>query len=189
MDTFEIKDVLELHKESCKTSIAAFKRDMQKMRTGRASTSLLEGLMVDYYGTKTSIMQLGQVSSPEARQLLVQIYDANAVESVEKAIQTSDLGFNPSRDGNTLRILVPTLTEETRRDIVKHLHKVAEEYRISIRNHRRDSNDELKKAEKNGLANKDDCKRGLDQIQEQTNTYIAEIDSLLAAKEAECMEV
>lgn len=189
MDTFEIKDVLALHKDSCEAALAAFKRDLLKMRTGRASTSLIEGVMVDYYGTKTALMQLGQVSSPEPRQLLVQVYDSNAVESVEKAIQASDLGFNPSRDGNTLRITVPPLTEESRKEIVKHLHKMAEDMRISIRNHRRESNDEVKKAEKEGLATKDDSKRALDQIQEQTNKYTADVDALLATKEAECMEV
>ena len=189
MDTFEIKEVLELHRESCEGAIAAFKRDLQKMRTGRASTSLIEGVMVDYYGTKTPLMQLGQVSSPEPRQLLVQVYDTNAVDSVEKAIQASDLGFNPSRDGNTLRITVPPLTEESRKEIVRHLHKMAEDIRISIRNHRRESNDEVKAAEKEGLATKDDGKRALDQIQEQTNKFIGQVDTLLASKEAECMEV
>lgn len=189
MADFDINDILELHKEECEGAITAFKRDLQKMRTGRASASILEGVMVDYYGAKTPLIQLGQVSSPEARQLLVQVYDANAVESVEKAIRTSDLGFNPARDGNTLRINVPPLTEESRKEIVRHLHKMAEDIRISVRNHRRDCNDEVKKAEKDGSSTKDDTKRGLDQIQKQTDKYIAEVDALLQAKESECMEV
>ncbi|MCB0324316.1 MAG: ribosome recycling factor [Bdellovibrionales bacterium] len=183
------EEVLEQLEEQCESTVQAFKRDLQKMRTGRASTSLLEGVDVDYYGSRTPLVHLGQISSPEPRLLVVQVYDASAVESVEKAIRSSDLGFNPSRDGNTLRIKVAALTEESRKEIVRHLHKLAEEIRISVRNHRREANDLLKKLEKDGDLAKDDSKRSQDKVQKSVDEYIAKIDQLLVAKEKEVMEV
>lgn len=189
MDASNEEEVLLVLEEQCDSAIAAFKREMQKIRTGRASTGILEGIDVDYYGSKTPLQHLGQVSSPEPRQLIVQVFDAGAVESVEKAIRSSDLGFNPSRDGNTLRILVPPLTEESRRDIVKVLHKLAEEMRISVRNSRREANDTIKKLEKDNAMTKDDVKRGMDKVQEVIDAHIRTIDSMLVAKEAEIMEV
>ena len=189
MDEISLEDLLAEHKSECEGAIASFKRDLQTMRTGRASTSMLEGLMVDYYGTKTALSHLGQISSPEPRQLLVQVYDNSATEIIEKAIRSADFGFNPQRDGNTLRITVPQLTEDSRKEIVKHLHKVAEDIRISIRNHRRDSNDMIKLAEKEGQFTKDDSKRAMDQVQKQTDQFVSEVDSLLKAKEQECMQV
>lgn len=189
MEPKDAEEVLLEHEAECDGALSAFMRDLKKMRTGRASASLLEGITVDYYGAKTPLMHLGQVTAPEPRLIVVQVYDANAVSSVEKAIQSSDLGFNPARDGNTLRITVPPLTEETRKEVVRHLHKMAEDIRISIRNHRRDANDCLKKAEKEGGLAQDEAKRCLDKVQKQTDRFIAEVDKLLAAKEAECMEV
>ena len=185
----DLEEILLEHEDQSEKSVAAFKRDLQKMRTGRASASLLEGIHVDYYGTRTALTHMGQISSPEARLIVVQVYDASAIESVEKAIRSSDLGFNPSRDGNTLRILVAPLTEESRKEIVRHLHKQGEERKVSIRNHRRESNDFVKKLEKDGTLGKDEVKRALEKIQKQTDAFIQEIDSLLQAKEAECMEV
>lgn len=184
-----LEEVIRHHKEQGDKGVQAFKRDLQKMRSGRASASLLEGVFVEYYGSRTALTHLAQVTSPEARTIVVQVYDQGAVESVEKAIRTSDLGFNPSREGNVLRIIVPPLTEESRKEIVKHLHKAAEEHRVSIRNHRRESNDFVKKFEKDGTVTKDDAKRGMDKIQKQTDSSIEEIDSLLKVKEAEIMEV
>ena len=173
----------------CKESLNALKRELQKVRTGRASSGLLEGVHADYYGTKTLISHLGQISTPEARLILIQVYDAKAVPAVEKAIQTAGLGFNPSRDGNTIRVVVPQLTEETRKDIVRHLHKMVEDIRVSVRNHRRDANEVLKRLEKDGIVTKDDAKRTSDKIQKHTDSSMAEIEKLLSAKEAECMEV
>lgn len=189
MEATDIQGLLKHNDEQCKATIAAFKRELQKIRTGRASTSLLEGISVDYYGSRTPLVHMGQVSSPEPRLLVVQVYDASAVESVEKAIRSSDLGFNPSREGNTIRILVPALTEDGRREIVRHLHKKAEEIRVSIRNHRRETNEQIKKLEKDGEIAKDDTKRVLDQIQKQIDNYVGEVDTLLKSKEAEVMEV
>ena len=189
MEPKDANEVIAQQQQKSQNSITAFKRDLQKLRTGRASASLLEGIMVDYYGTKTALSHLGQVSVPEARQLVVQVYDANAVSSVEKAIKSSDLGFNPARDGNTLRITVPQLTEQTRKEVVRHLHKMAEEIRVSIRNHRREANEQLKKLEKDGELAQDQAKKMLEKVQKQTDTLIAEVDKLLAVKEAEVMEV
>ena len=183
------EEVLAKHDDECKAAVAAFKRDLLKIRTGRASGSLLEGVLVDYYGSKTPLVHLGQISTPEPRLIVIQIYDAGAAVAVEKAIQTAGLGFNPSREGNTIRVMVPPLTEESRRDIVKRLHKSAEDMRVSIRNHRRDANEVVKKLEKDGIVAKDDSGKIQDKIQKQTDAAVQEVDKLLQAKEAECMEV
>ena len=183
------QEVISEHEKQYQAAITALKRDLHKVRSSRASTSLVEGLQVDYYGTKTALSHLAQISAPEPRLITVAVYDANAVSAIDKAIRASDLGFNPMREGNTLRILVPALTEESRREIVKHLHKMAEEIRVSVRNHRRDANELLKRFEKDGSLAKDDAKKSTDKIQKQTDFAIQEIDKLLAAKEKECMEV
>ncbi len=183
------QEAISNFENECKGAIAAFKRDLQKVRTGRASGSLLEGIHVDYYGSKTALTHLGQVTTPEPRMILVQVYDANAAPAVEKAIQGAGLGFNPSREGNTIRIVVPPLTEESRKEIVKRLHKLAEDIKVSIRNHRREANDALKKFEKDGIVAKDDAAKSIDKVQKQTDASTAEVDKLLEAKEAECMEV
>ncbi len=180
--------VLE-HDDQCKQAVASFKKDLQKFRTGRASASLLESIYVDYYGAKTQLMHLGQITTPEPRLIAIQVYDAGAVSAVEKAIQSAGLGFNPSREGNLIRIVIPALTEESRKDLVKRLHKLAEDIKVSIRNHRRDANDQVKKAEKNSELSKDDSAKLLDKIQKQTDSACAEVDKLLSVKEAECMEV
>ena len=184
-----IEEVIAENKDNSSSSIEAFKRELQKIRTGRASAGLVEGINVDYYGSKTSLAHLGQITTPEANQILIQVFDAGAVESVEKAIMSSELGFNPSRDGNTLRIIVPPLTEERRKDIVKLLNKTAEDIRVSIRNHRRDANDAIKSLEKENAISKDDAKRATESIQKQTDLSIAEVDKLLAEKEEECLQV
>lgn len=181
--------ILKKLQDQCLGAVAAFKRDLQKVRTGRASAGLLENIQVEYYGSKTQLSHLAQLSTPEARTIVVQVYDASAVQAVEKAIKSSDLGFNPMREGNVLRVSVPALTEEVRREIVKHLHKMAEEMRVSVRSHRRDANDEAKKLEKDGDLTKDDAKKLQDKVQKQTDQSIAEIDKLLTAKEGEITEV
>ncbi len=189
MSAATTEKVIQSHEEQCKETVQHFKREVQKLRTGRASAGLLEGITVDYYGSKAPLHQLAQITAPEARLILVQVYDAQAVSAIEKAIQGAGLGLNPSRDGNMLRLVVPPLTEETRKEIVRHLHKMAEEIRVSIRNHRRDANDTIKKFEKENTFPKDVCKRALDKIQKVTDSYISSIDQVLAAKEAEVMEV
>lgn len=183
------EELLSVHDEECKAAVAAFKRDLLKIRTGRASGSLLEGVQVDYYGSKTPLVHLGQISTPEPRLIVVQVYDAGAAAAVEKAIQTSGLGFNPAREGNTIRVVVPPLTEESRKEIVKRLHKLAEDIKVSVRNHRRDANESVKKLEKDGIVAKDDSAKVLDKVQKRTDAAVQEVDKLLQAKEAECMEV
>lgn len=184
-----VEEVLLENDSQSKASVAAFKRDLQKLRTGRASASLLESVQVDYYGTKTALSHLGQITTPEPRLIVIQVYDAQAAPAVEKAIHGAGLGLNPGREGNLVRVVVPTLTEESRKELVRRLHKMAEEIKVSIRNHRRDSNDAIKKMEKDGLVSKDDSARALEKVQKQIDAQITEVDKLLAAKEAECMEV
>jgi ribosome recycling factor len=174
------------NEEGCKSTLLAFKKELQKVRTGRASAGMLEGISVDYYGSKTPLVHLGQISTPEARIIQIQVFDSGAAVPVEKAIQAAGLGFNPSREGNTLRIVVPVLTSEARKDIVKFMHKIAEDARISIRNHRKDANDHLKKFEKD--VSKDEIKRFQDKIQKTTDASTHEIDELLKVKEKEILD-
>lgn len=189
MSAESVEEVIFEHEQESEATVASFKRDLQKVKTGKASTGLVENIIVEYYGAKTALMHLGQISTPEARLISIQVFDRGAIAAIEKAIQTSGLGLNPSSDGATIRLIVPPLTEETRRDIVKHLNKLAEDKRVSVRNHRRDANDAIKKLEKDGAVAKDEVKRVLDQIQKQTDSAISEIDKLLQVKEAECLEV
>lgn len=175
--------------QKCKKSLEHFKKDLQRLRTGRATTSLLEGISADYYGSSTPLMQLGMINAPEPRLLTVQVYDASAVEAIEKAILQADLGLNPMREGSLLRIPVPALTEERRKDLVKKLHKMVEEAKVTIRNHRRESIDVLKKQEKDKTASVDDVRRGSDEIQKITDKTIADLDQAVAVKEKEIMDV
>jgi len=190
-DDIEINpdDVISQHQLDCEAAISAFERDLKKVRTGRASSGLVEGIVVEYYGSKTQLSHLGQIATPEARLITIQVFDTGSISSIEKAIQTSGLGLNPSTEGNTIRILVPALTEEGRRDLVKHLNKIAEEIRVSIRNRRRDANDLIKKGEKASSITKDDAKKHLEKIQAQTNSSVSKVDELLSTKEAECLEI
>lgn len=176
-------------KNSCTKTIEHFKKDLARVRSGRASTGLLEGIQVDYYGAQTPLVQLGLLNVPEPRQVTIQVYDQGAVEAVEKAIIQSDLGLNPSRDGNLIRINIPALTEDRRKELVKKLHKLAEDTRISLRNHRREAIDLLKKKQKDKEISEDDLHRGQDEIQKITDEHTAEVDVLLQAKEKEVMEV
>lgn len=189
MEETEIKTLLSSLDEKSEGTIESYKKDLKKVRTGRASASLLDSIQVDYYGARTALSHLGQVSAPEPRMIVINVFDTSAVDSIEKAIRISDLGLNPSRDGNTIRVPIPTLTEESRKELVKHLHKHAEEVRISIRNHRRDTNDALKKLEKAGGVTQDEIKKAIDQVQKRTDHYISVIDKMLADKEAECMTI
>ncbi len=189
MEGQEILEVLNANEEKCAQNIEAYKKDLQKVRTGRATSSLLDSIQVDYYGSRTALSHLGQISAPEPRLIVVNVYDISAIEIVEKAIRNADMGLNPSRDGNTLRVQIPTLTEESRKEIVKHLHKHAEEVRVFIRNNRREANDLLKKLEKAGGYTQDEVKKATEMVQKQTDSNIAIVDELLKKKEAECMTV
>lgn len=175
--------------EKCKKSVEHFKSELGRMRSGRATTGLLEGITVDYYGSQVPLIQMGLINAPEPRMLTVQVYDASAVDSVEKSIRQSELGLNPSRDGNLIRISIPSLTEERRKDLVRSLKNVAEDARVTLRNHRRDAIDTLKKQEKEKEISEDDLRRGQEEIQKILDKYVAQIDELLKSKEQEMMEV
>ncbi len=170
-------------------SIEAFKKDLGKIRTGRASFSLLDGIKVDYYGTLTPLQQVGTLSVPESRMITVTPWDAKMVGPIEKAIQASGLGLNPSNDGKMVRIPIPPLTEERRKDLVKVVKKMAEEARISIRNVRRESLEKIKEREKKKEISEDEMKRWQDRVQKETDSYVKKIDEILKAKEQEIMEV
>jgi len=176
-------------KEECEKALAHLKLEVSRLRTGRASTTLLEGIKVDYYGSQVPLIQMGMINAPEPRLITVQVYDGSAVESVEKAIQAADLGLNPSRDGSLLRIVIPSLTEDRRKEMIKKLHKLGEDGKVSLRNHRRDEIDNLKKKEKSKEISADDNRRGQEEIQKIIDKYSADIDHLLQAKEKEMMEV
>ncbi|MCB9029683.1 MAG: ribosome recycling factor [Deltaproteobacteria bacterium] len=175
--------------QSCDKTIEAFKKDLSRMRTGRASSSLLENISVDYYGSQTPLKQLGTISVPEPRTIAIQVFDASSTESIEKAIMQADLGLNPSRDGNLIRVNIPALTEERRKELIKKLKEVAEESRISIRNHRRDAIDKIKKLQKDKELSEDDSRREQENVQTVTDSYIKKIDKMLSEKEHEMLEV
>lgn len=182
-------EVIEDLRKEMERTTAAFRKELTRTRTGRASTALLEGITVDYYGTRTPLNQLAGLSAPEPRLLVIQPYDKSALHEIERAILQSDLGLMPLNDGKILRVPIPELTEERRRDLVKHVRKEAEDYRVSIRNHRRDALDLLKSLEKDKEITEDDVRRGHDKIQEITKGYIEKVDQILKAKEDEIMEV
>ena len=170
-------------------SIEAFKKDLGKIRTGRASFSLLDGIKVDYYGTPTPLPQVGTLSVPESRMITVTPWDAKMVGPIEKAIQASGLGLNPSNDGKMVRIPIPPLTEERRKDLVKVVKKMAEDARISVRNIRRESLEKVKDREKKKEISEDEMKRWQDRVQKETDRYVKKIYEILKAKEQEIMEV
>jgi ribosome recycling factor len=172
-----------------KKALASLERDFAKLRTGRASTALVEDVMVDYYGTPTPLKQLASIAVPDSRSITIQPWDRGAFAPAEKAIISSDLGLNPVNDGKLLRINIPPLTEERRKDLVKLAKKYSEDCKIAIRNVRRDANESLKKLEKDKDISEDDQRRGQEEIQKITNAMVEEADKLLKAKDAEIMEL
>jgi ribosome recycling factor len=182
-------EVIELARQEMDGAVNAFRHELSRVRTGRASTGLLEGLQVNYYGAKTPLRQLAGLAAPEARLLVVTPYDKGAMGEIEKAIRTSDLGLNPINDGKIIRVPIPELNEERRRDLVKHVRKLAEEFRVSVRNHRRDANDMLKQENKDKQITDDELRAGEAKVQQLTTEHIERVDKVLAAKEAEIMEV
>jgi ribosome recycling factor len=170
-------------------AVEAMERDFQAFRTGRASTALVERLTVDYYGTQTPLNQLAGISVPEAHQIVIQPWDRAVLGAIEKAIQKSDIGLVPNVDGTVVRLNIPPLTEERRKDLVKSVHRRMEEARVEIRNLRRDAADDLKKEERDGSVGTDEARRQLDQLQKTTDRWIGEVDRVGTAKEQEVMEV
>jgi ribosome recycling factor len=170
-------------------TVGVFQDNLNSVRAGRANPSLLDRITVDYYGTATPLKQVANVSTPEPRMLVIAPWDATLIQAIEKAITTSDLGINPSNDGKIIRLVIPMLTEERRRDLTKLVKKMAEEAKVAIRNERRHANDKLKKQEKNGELTKDDLKDGEEAVQKLTDTYIKKIDAMEKEKESELLEV
>ncbi len=170
-------------------AVEALDHELVHIRTGRASTGMLDGLEVEVYGQKMKLNQLGTVSAPEARLLTIAPWDKSQMASIEKAIKTSSLELNPSNDGKVIRIPIPSLTEQRRKELVKYVHKLAEEQRVSIRNIRRHVVEEIKKEQKDGKIPEDDAHKLVDGVQKETDGYIAKIDSSLKKKEDEIMEV
>ena len=170
-------------------SVGALHKDLAKIRTGRASTALLEHIVVDYYGATTPLNQLATLSAPEPRLLVVQPYDRSAMGNIEKAILKSDLGLTPNNDGKIIRVPIPQLTEERRKELVKHVKKIGEEFRVSVRNHRRVAVEHLKEAEKKKEITADDSKHGHDRVQKITDDFIGRNDKIIKTKEEEIMEV
>lgn len=183
--TFDLADV----KRRMQGAINAFKNDLASLRTGRASPNLLDPIQVDAYGSLMPISQVATVSVPEPRLLSVQVWDRGMVAAVEKAIRESDLGLNPQTEGQVIRLRIPEMNEQRRKEMVKVAHKYAEEARIAVRHVRRDGLDLLKKLEKDSAISEDDGKRHAEQVQKATDQFVAEIDNLLAAKEKEIMHV
>lgn len=183
------KDVLKETRPRMDTVIEDFRRKLATVRTGRAAVSLLDTIMVDYYGTMTPLSQMASVHAPEPQMLTVQPWDQSQIGAVEKAIRTADLGLNPSNDGKLVRIPIPPLTEERRKQMAKQVHDIAEDHRTAIRNVRRDSNERLKKMLKDKTISEDAERDGLDEIQKLTNSYIGRIDELSKTKEVEITSV
>jgi ribosome recycling factor len=170
-------------------SVEALKLDIASIRTGRASSALIERITVDYYGTPTPINQVASISIPEARLLVIQPWDRKMLIDIEKAIQKSDLGINPNNDGQVIRLAIPPLNEERRRDMVKTLHKKLDEHKVAIRNVRRDAQDKLRDREKKKEVSEDELKRSTERLQKLTDRYIDEMDKVGKTKELEILEV
>ena len=184
-----LKDVHSQLKVRMEKAVHDFQANLASTRTGRASVGMLDQVKVDYYGTHTPINQLAQVTTPDANMIVIQPWDASVLVEIEKALRTSDLGFNPQNDGKILRVPVPPMTEERRREVVKHLNKVLEEHKTAVRNIRRDGNDLIKKAAKDKKISEDEEKRSLEEIQKLTDEEIKRMDEMSKRKEAEIMQV
>jgi len=183
------KEVLDDAKQQMAKAVDSMKIALSKVRTGRASIGILDGIMADYYGTLTPLNQLATLATPEARLITIQPWDKGAFSAIEKAILKSDLGLTPMNDGKIIRVPIPPLNEERRRELVKYCKKLSEDFKIEVRNHRRDTNALLKDMEKEKEISKDELAKAQDEVQALTDEHIRKIDNLLADKEREIMEV
>lgn len=184
-----MQSVLKETRERMEKSLQAFESNIATVRTGRANPAILNRVTVEYYGSSVPLTQLASVSSPDPRTLLITPYDKSAVREIERAIQESDLGFNPNNQGEAIFISVPALNDERRRELVRTVHTMAEEARVAIRNIRRDGNDYLKEMQKENEITEDDLRRGEADVQKLTDEFIADVDSRVKAKEADILEV
>ncbi len=175
-------------KTSMQKAVDALQKELDRVRTGRASLTLLDGIRVDYYGTLTPLNQMASLAVPESRLITIQPWDATAIKEIEKAILKSDLGLTPTNDGKLIRIAIPPLTEERRKELVKVVHKACEEHKVGVRNVRRDSNEMIKDLKKEGDVAEDDAFKAQDEIQKITDTFIGKIDAVYKEKEKEILE-
>jgi ribosome recycling factor len=184
-----MEEVLSDLKQEMEKTVTGFTVELKRIRTGRASTAILDGVRVEYYGTPTPLNQLATVSAPEPRLIIIQPWDAGSIGDVEKAILKSDLGLTPQNDGKVIRISIPNLTEERRKELVKTVKKISEDFKVALRNHRRDSIEFLKELKKEKEISEDDYFRLHDKVQEITDEYIKNTDEILVEKEKEIMEI
>jgi len=184
-----IKVVLDGMIQSMDKNIQALKGELAKVRTGRASTALVDTVHVDYYGSSVPLNQVANVTTPDARTIQVSPWEAGMIGAIEKAILAANIGLTPQNDGKVVRIPLPPLTEERRKEMVKLVKKMGEEAKIAVRNHRRDANEELKKLEKAKTLSEDDVKKAMDQVQKKTDEKVAEVDKVIAGKEKEIMTI
>jgi len=183
-----IESVYQDSKENMGKVIEALKKELKRVRTGRASLSLLDGIKVDYYGTLTPLSQMATLAVPESRQITIQPWDTTVIKEIEKAVQKSDLGLTPSSDGKIIRIAIPPLTEQRRKELVKVVHKISEEYKVSVRNLRRDANELIKDIKKDGKISEDDAFKSQEKIQKITDEHINLVDACYKEKEKEILE-
>lgn len=182
-------DVIEELRQKMEASVDALKRELVKIRTGRASLSLLDGITVEAYGSKMPLNQVATLTIPESRMIAIQPWDPQMLPLIEKAIHSSDIGLTPANDGKIIRLNIPQLTEERRKELVRQVKKTTEEFRVAVRNARRDANDQLKTMKKDKEISEDDMFRLQDEAQKETDAYIQQIDEIAAGKEKEVMEV
>src|SRR5579863_2405011 len=184
-----VKEIETQSRTRMEKSIADFQHEVTTLRTGRASVNILDGIRVDYYGTPTPLNQLANLHVPEPGMITVQPWDVSQISAIEKAIRASDLGINPANDGKMIRLPIPALTEERRKEIVKRLHHMAEDHRVAVRNIRRDANEAIKKLLKDKLISEDEERRALDGVQKMTDGHIQKIDQMSKVKEKEILDI
>lgn len=184
-----INDIIKELEEKMKKSISSLKKELGSMKAGRATPAMLDRIEVDYYGTMTPIKQLANISVPESRILMIQPWDKSSMKSIEKAILISDLGLNPSNDGTAIRLMIPELTEETRKNLVKNVKKSGEDIKVALRAIRRDANDKIKLLKKENSITEDEVKIAEDNVQKKTDSYVKEVDVIVNSKEKEIMSV
>lgn len=184
-----IKDIIKNSEEKMQKTISVLKSDLSTMKAGRANPSMLDRVQVEYYGSLCPISQVANVSAPEPRVLMITPWEKTILGDIEKAILKSDLGLNPSNDGAVIRLIIPELTEETRKTLVKNVKKTGEEAKVAIRSIRRDANDKIKNLKKSDDISEDEVKRGEENVQKVTDSYVKEIDTIIAAKEKEIMSI
>ncbi|WP_032121744.1 ribosome recycling factor [Clostridium amazonitimonense] len=184
-----IKDITSKAEEKMKKTMSVLKNDLATMKAGRANPTMLDRIEVEYYGSMTAINQVANISAPEPRLLLIQPWEKSTLKDIEKAILKSDLGINPSNDGAVIRLMVPELTEETRKNLVKNVKKTGEDAKVAIRSIRREANDKIKNLKKDGNVSEDEVKKGEEDIQKVTDNYIKQVDIIINDKETEIMSI